>query len=152
MIIEPDELYFIDGQYVWTPERRAAAWDECFRRLEAVLQSRPVRKLILLVGIPGSGKSTYARAHDEDDVVVFDGYFGNPGRRARALGIANTHNVPVEGIWIDTPFERCVAQNAPRPPDRRVPVEAMQEMYDEVLRHPPTLAEGFVRVERVSRI
>src|SRR5438874_2423762 len=37
MIIEPDELYFENGRYVWSPERRDAVWARCFQEFEAAL-------------------------------------------------------------------------------------------------------------------
>src|SRR5262245_47011501 len=88
MIIEPDELYYEDGRYVWSPERRDAVWDRCFQDFEAALRRPGVRRAVILIGIPGSGKSTWARAHDAADVVVFDGAFNDPDRRHRAVAIA----------------------------------------------------------------
>jgi predicted kinase len=148
MIIEPDQGYYDAGQYVWTPERRDAAWEDSFARLRQALAAGGIRKVILLLGVPGSGKSTHARRADADDVVVFDGYFGVRARRARALEIARDAGVPVEAVWIDTPLDECLARNDRRSPDRRVPYEVIRAMAAELTADPPTLAEGFAAVTR----
>ena len=54
-----------------------------------------------MIGIPGSGKSTYARNHDAADVILFDGTFWTEDEMA-ACGAGNLPastlgHVPVSG-------------------------------------------------------
>jgi predicted kinase len=148
MIIEPDQYYYEAGRYVWSPERRDAAWERAYRTLEEALRSGRVRKVVVLMGIPGSGKSTWARAHDGDDVVIFDGFFAYKDRQARVLEIARAAGVPVEAVWMQADWDTALARNARRPPDRRVPDETMKEMRRLLEENPPTVEEGFAAVRK----
>jgi predicted kinase len=148
MIIEPDKHYLENGRYVWSPQRRDAAWARAFADLEKALATGRIRRVILLLGIPGSGKSTWADAHDGDDVVIFDGFFGYRERRTRALEIGAAAKVPVEVVWLEADWDTCVARNARRPEDRRVPEETMAQMRRLLEEDPPTVAEGFTAVRR----
>lgn len=150
MIIEPDQHYYREGTYEWTQERSAAAWDESYRRLEALLGSGDYRRLVLLIGPPGCGKSTYAAEHDGPDVVLFDGLFALPERRARALALAARHGVPVEAVWVRTDLAVCLERNGRRSPDRRVPEEAVRQAHQVLEETPPTCAEGFVAVRVIE--
>jgi predicted kinase len=143
MILEPDHFYYDGGRYVWSQERSEAAWAECYRRLTGALTRQPVRKLIMLVGLPGCGKSRYAREHDAADVVLFDGLFIDPARRRRVVEIARAAGVPVEAVWFRTDWDTCMARNAGRSPDRQVPAAVMEQLREHLAADPPTEAEGF---------
>jgi predicted kinase len=149
MIIEPDQFYFENGKYVWSPERSQENWEACYRRLDELLAEGTYRKVVILVGLPGCGKSTYTAANDAPDVVVFDGLFILPDRRARVLAVATRHGVPVEAVWIGTDLETCLARNARRSPDRRVPEDAIRQMKQILDATPPLLAEGLSAIIRV---
>ena len=143
MILEPDQFYYDGGRYAWTQERCDAAWAECYRALAEALARQPVRKVVILVGLPGCGKSRYARQHDADDVVLFDGLFIDRGRRARVVEIARAAGVPVEAVWFQTDWDTCAARNAGRSPDRQVPGATMEHLRGQLAAAPPTEAEGF---------
>jgi predicted kinase len=143
MILEPDQFYYDSGRYVWSQERCDAAWADSYRTLSEALARQPVRKVVMLVGLPGCGKSRYAREHDTADVVVFDGLFIDPARRRRVVEIARAAGVPVEAVWFRTDPDTCVARNAGRPPDRQVPAATMEQLRERLDADPPTEAEGF---------
>src|SRR5262249_52381876 len=82
MIIEPDPFYSGGGVFTWSPERSEASWEASYRRLQELLVGGAYRKVVILVGLPGCGKSTYTAANDAADVIVFDGLFIPPERRA----------------------------------------------------------------------
>jgi predicted kinase len=149
MIIEPDQFYFEDGVYTWSPERSEASWEACYRRLDELLAGGAYRKVVILVGLPGCGKSTYTAANDAAGVVVFDGLFVPPERRACVLAVAAKHRVPVEAVWIGTDLDTCLARNARRSPDRRVPEDAIRRMKETLDASPPSLAEGLAAVHRI---
>jgi predicted kinase len=150
MIIEPDKHYDDDGRYVWTLERSVVAWERSYEELRAALAGGTYRHVVALIGIPGCGKSTYARAHDEADVVLFDGFFGPSERRRRVLEIAASFGVPVEAVWLNADWQTCVRRNEQRRPDRRVPQETMEAMGRLLRENPPTLEEGFTAIREVA--
>src|SRR2546423_15549141 len=86
MIIESDQQLYENGRYYWTPQRVVAAWSRCLQQLTPALASGKYRLLMMLIGIPGSGKSTYASANDRPDVVIFDGTFVDAKRRGAGGG------------------------------------------------------------------
>jgi predicted kinase len=149
MIIEPDQFYFENGLYTWSPERAQESWEACYRQLDALLAGGHCRKVVILVGLPGCGKSTFTAANHATDVLLFDGLFIPVERRDRVLTIAARHGVPVEAVWIGTDLDACLARNAQRSPDRRVPDEAIRQIKQLLDASPPTLAEGFAAVHRV---
>jgi predicted kinase len=149
MIIEPDLHVYEGHKYAWSAERRRAAWAASVRLFQQTLEQQRVEQVILMVGIPGAGKSTYARAVDRDDVVVLDSTFVEPERRWQIMQIARQFAVPVMAVWMDTEWDICVKRNAERGEDRRVPIEVMQEMYQSLFDERPREEEGFVDVRRV---
>lgn len=146
----------------------------------------PSRCLVLLVGIPGSGKSTYlerrglrAVSTDEIRMLLFDNeeeqryqqwVFSllrhvvrarlssgvprtfvdatnlTPHDRKPLLAIASELNYPTFALYFDTPLETCMKRNQAR--GRKVPEDVMLRMAQKL--RPPTPAEGFERVDRVS--
>jgi predicted kinase len=150
MIIEPDQLLYENGKYFWTRERMNANWETCFGVLEEALRSGTVRRVVMLVGLPGSGKSTWAQSADAPDTVIFDGFFGFPHRRERLLKLAKSYGVPVEAAWVTTDLETCLARNAQRSEDRRVPEETIRVMANQLSLTPPMLEEGFAKLDRIS--
>jgi predicted kinase len=150
MIIEPDKYYDDAGRYVWTPERSVDAWERCYQELRAALAGGSYRRVVLLIGIPGSGKSTFARNHDAADVILFDGFFAAAERRRRVLAIAASFGVPVEALWLKVDWETCVHRNDQRRPDRRVPPETMEIMWRMLQETPPTVEEGFAAIREAT--
>jgi predicted kinase len=150
MIIESDQQLYEDGRYYWTPQRAVAAWSRCFQQLKSALASGKYRLLILLIGIPGSGKSTYASANDRPDVIIFDGTFVDATRRSRVTAAARAAGVPVIAVWLDTNFQKCLQRNQQRPADRQVPVDSMNVMLHRLNAAPPQLEEGFSQIYRIS--
>jgi predicted kinase len=150
MIIESDQLLYENGQYYWTPQRALAAWSRCYQQLTTALATRKYRLLMLLIGIPGSGKSTYAASQDRSDVIIFDGTFVDAMRRARVTAAAHAVGVPVIAVWLDTDFDTCVKRNQQRPADRRVPLDSMNMMLHRLVNSPPQLQEGFSQIYRIS--
>ena len=150
MIIEPDQHYFEDGVYRWTADKAVAAWDDCCRKLDEALSARAFRKVVILVGIPGAGKSTFARANDAEDVIFFDGLFVNKERRTRVVAVAANAGVPVEAVWFDLPWQTCYQRNDGRSIDRRIPDDALERMQRQLDADPPTTSEGLLSVQRIA--
>jgi hypothetical protein len=153
LVLEPDQYsYDSEGRYAWTIEKRDQAWEDCFARLSAALSSPSFHRAVLMIGIPGSGKSTMARKRAEPGLVVFDGVFAQRATRLRAVEIARKAGKPISAIWLQTPWDECIRRNALRSPDRRIPEESMRGMEIQLEREPPTLEEGYATLEIVESL
>jgi len=144
-------------------------------------------RIVVLVGLPGSGKSTYLEqlgvaglssdairgllADDENDQTIHERVFEtlryllrqrlalkrpvtyidatNLTLRERRpyLSIGAAFGCEVEALFFDAPLEVCLARNASR--ERVVPAEALAKMQERL--EPPSTAEGFARVTRISQ-
>lgn len=129
------------------------AWAQCHRRLRELLRQPWVRLVVVTVGPPGAGKTTWARALLESKptgLVVFDACWTQMGRRrglARQIARAGKRSVLVRVV---TPLAVCRARNAQRTPDRRVQDAAVVRCWTRLRQHPPRRSEGWGRVVRVS--
>ena len=106
MILAPDDL-LPQGPSRWTPGAVGEAWSTCRRALKVALLDPEVLTVGILVGIPGSGKTAWARTHQEPGLVLFDACWAQAGRRAavaRQIRRAGRHAV---AIWIRTPLQVC---------------------------------------------
>ena len=148
-IVSPDaHLINEEGKYEWSVPRVQKAWDMARAELRVVLYY--AERLVLMVGVPGAGKSTWLDAHGEQGAVYFDATLCGDKARAEFVTLARSMGKPVEVVWLDTPLAVCLARNAARTPDRRVPEGEVRKMADKLARFPPTMREGFSRVTRVT--
>lgn len=151
MHINPDHFLETAEGRVWTAERNARAWEQCFAALQmALMAARPGARLYVLVGAQGSGKSTWARrlSEREPDAIVFDAILVKRSERAPILLAANEHGVPVVAVWFHTPLAVCLARNAARPPDQVADEQGLRNVFAAV--EAPTEGEGFVEVMQIS--
>src|SRR5262245_10528530 len=68
--------------------------------------------------------------------------------RARAIALARRFGIRTTAIWINTPLERALIQNARRPADEVVPDSAVRSVFG--LLEAPTIEEGFEEVVGVN--
>lgn len=148
-IISPDH-HLIDpetGLYRWTVDRVRDAWVVSKAELEAALAAGGVSKVVLMVGIPASGKTTWLTRNAEPGVVYFDATFKNARSRRPILDVVRRYGVPVEAVVVATPLDEALRRNSTRPPDRRVPEEFIRSQYQTLTGGGmPTRNEGFRRV------
>jgi len=143
MIVSPDaHLYTEDGKYHWTPERLKEAWGRSREAFTGHLQWGNPSKVVLLMGVPAAGKSTWLAEHMRAGVLYFDATFALPEWREPWIKQATVEGVPVEIVWLDTPLAVCIERNATRSEDRRVPEATMRAMHSNIMSSPPSEAEG----------
>lgn len=149
MLLAPDDLLPV-GPARWTRETVSEAWQHERRRLREALADTAVRQVVCLVGVPGSGKSTWALDHDQLGMVIFDACWAEAGkRRALAAQIRAAGKLPI-AVWLRTPLAVCRERNAARPPERRVPDVALLRACVALRDKPPTVAEGWAVVLEVD--
>jgi predicted kinase len=152
MVISPDFYLIVEetGEYVWSVDRVKDAWRKTYQAYDAALKYGSFKKVILLIGIPASGKSTWLRAHEERDTIYVDATFTTKSSRFYFLGLASEHNIPVEAVVMDTPIAVCMNRNQCRPVNRRVPDDQVINMNAKLQTEMPTIEEGFVKVTHVT--
>jgi predicted kinase len=130
-------------------------------------------ELIVLVGIPGSGKSTIARERfprhkrisldalrtrkredteiakclqNGEDIIV-DNTNTTIKSRRKYIEAASVFGIPVRAVYLNTPIEVALQRNALREGRELIPDRAVR-MYYRML-EPPTTREGFESVEEI---
>lgn len=148
MIISPDSYLMEDGEYVWSVPRVIEAWDKSKKAARLALFDGAIKpdKLVLLMGAPASGKTTWLREHEDERCLYIDATFDLPWKRAPWIEMAQEAGVPVTLVYFQTPLDVCLERNALRSEDRMVPSEVVRAMFQKMASSPPTLEEGFVRI------
>ena len=105
-------------------------------------QPRPQKEVVIMVGYPGSGKSTWAIAEEKNGYIridgdnlktpnkmvkeaqkhistckqgiIFDSTGGTKKRRETFIAFAKIHGLPVKVIWFQTSIEESMRRNALR--------------------------------------
>ena len=150
-VISPDAFLINDeGVYEWTPDRGTAAWDRAYAEL-----GKTLGPIVVLVGVPGSGKSTWLKTKISEEgldpkVVFFDATNVTRVGRQPLIEIAREQDRLIEAVVFQCRLITCLRRNAERPPERRVPTPTMMKMGAAVVTEAPTLSEGFWRLTRVE--
>lgn len=146
MIISPDNFrYDTRGYYDSSIEATARAWDRTFSELNEALLVRPDR-LVLLIGLPGSGKSTWAERADNSSDIFLDATLTRKIERMPLIQLAQKHHIPTTGMVFMTPMLDCMFRNMGRSADRRVPHNVLARMVENMQAEPVTLDEGFSHI------
>jgi predicted kinase len=96
------------------------------------------------MGVQGGGKTTWIRKNYEalgPCAVFMDAAVPARRHRERVLALAKRAAVRTVAVWVNTPLDQALAQNAKRPDDEVVPEFAVRSVFE--LLEAPTLEEGF---------
>lgn len=149
--ISPDSHLYVDGVYSFTQDRARAAWEACYQELDEVLADPQVTRVVLLVGVPASGKSTWvSQQADDPTTVLFDATFAKLDWRTPVVEKVLAAGKQVDAVWVWSPPEVVKERNALRPDDRVIPEDVIEDMFGYLDAEPPTRAEGFSAVLLVS--
>jgi predicted kinase len=131
-------------------------------------------EIVVLVGIPGSGKTTLAlssfpnhrrinldtlhtRKREDEEIanslsngrdIIIDNTNTTERSRLKYIRLARLFCVPIRAIYLECPLELALERNALREGKGRVPDNAVR-FYNKILR-PPSVEEGFDRIEVVE--
>lgn len=123
MIITLDDYRRELGNKRTGPRIRARAERElrqCF------YPGKPYTKVIIMVGLPASGKSTWAQAHDDDHTVIYDTCCVTAEYRSRVKLQAGAPRTEI--VWVDTTLGECLRRNQDRLKANRVPENMIRWM------------------------
>jgi hypothetical protein len=147
-VISHDAYLEREGTYHYTPARHERATKAAAAEFRRKVASTRIDDVVLVVGIPGAGKTTYVagQAQRLRRTLFFDATMTTPERRAPLIHEALRHGKPVRITWMNTPLRLALERNARRPPGRRVPDENVEDYHRQILAAPPELAEGALEV------
>lgn len=140
MIISPEAIV---GQAIRSPDAVRAAWREAMRAFREQLDDPDVLDVAVMIGIPGSGKSTWAQRHDVPRSVIFDAVWSRAGRRVALASRIRRAGKTAIAVWVKTPIGLCMQRQAERPAWRRVPEATIRRNALDLKRQPPTWHEGW---------
>lgn len=153
IVICPDNLRFrntsnpTESFYDSSKEASQMAWHTCLEALGQKLQDAAV--LHLMVGIPGSGKSTWLTDLDPEKFpghIFFDATLTRRVERELLIQMAHRHDVEAVAEVFFVPLAVCVERNGWRSPDRMVPFYVLSSMLENLRKEPVTLEEGFSQI------
>jgi predicted kinase len=151
-VFNPDDYLWTPEGRIYTEERNAAAWEQMYADLDAILKiAEPAARLYVVMGVQGGGKSTWIRNNCRalgPSAVFMDAAVPARRHRERVLALAQRSSVRTIAVWINTSLDRALLQNAQRPNGEVVPEFAVRSVFG--LLQAPSRDEGFDEVIVIS--
>ena len=143
MHINPD-LYLQTPQgRVFSEALNLEAWEQCYRALDDVLMTKTVKKVYLLIGAQGAGKTIWAKQQDQHkaNCVFFDAILVKKSERKIILDKINLFNIRCVAVHFNTDLKECLMRNRQRADDEIVNEQALKNVFQAI--EIPQLEEGF---------
>jgi len=151
MIIAPDDFLAPEEEYTetFTPARMKRARREAWAKLAQEIRTGWYNKLYVLSGAPASGKSTWARENDAEDVLIFDACHVSKQSKQRVADIARENGFDGEFILVvmHTPLKTCIERNRARK-GKTVPEGVLRDIYRNI-GSPEDLVKPFLKTYHV---
>jgi len=151
MHINPDHFLQTEAGRVTTRARNNEAWRESYRAFhQALAVAGPDTRVYVLVGAPGSGKSTWAAqiTRDRPRDIIFDAILVTHRERCPILAASEARGVKAIAVWFKTPLGVCLTRNASRPHDEIASEVGIRNVFAAI--EPPSLLEGFDEVLEIE--
>ncbi|WP_137939414.1 ATP-binding protein [Chitinivorax sp. B] len=150
--INPDHFLDMSGNVTLTSEDVVAAWELAYEAMERQLRAvGPHATLYVVFGLQGAGKTTWVEQNAHrfgPDAVFLDGPLPSRTKRTRAVVLAKSMGRKVVAVWLNTPFDVALAQNATRTGLACIREEAIRHVYDQL--EPPSIEEGFDQIMEIN--
>lgn len=147
MHINPDHYLETEHGRVFTAQRNKEAWKKCFADLRHELMNNPaVKKIYILIGCQGSGKSTWAnwKKVEEPDNIIFDALLVKRNERQKIIQIASLQEIECIAVFFNTSLSVCLERNVQRKADHYINENALINVYS--LIEKPSIQEGFSEI------
>ena len=144
VILDPDEH---EQRYTDPPE----AFAHVARTLrDEILPDPSIHTIYVMIGPPGSGKSTWAKENAAPGSCILDACHAYPPKRKAILGRLKRCGKRAVAVWMRTPLFTCWDQDARRGPPKTVGRTKIGAQYEEIESNPPRLSQGWDEVIEVK--
>jgi predicted kinase len=134
------------------------AWAWAYKTAGNLVATKCVDLLVLPVGLPGAGKSTYiehmgditaGNAVVRGNVLVFDAMWLMARDRTAAVNLLKGAGISfAKAVYFDTPTDVCIARQELRGYDKQLPARLIRATARNL--QMPTRAEGFDAIEVIT--
>lgn len=121
-VISPDERLYVDGVYDFNNKAlREVAWNTCRQEFQSILKRPLPTRVYLLVGLPGSGKTTWTgkkELYQDKHSVIIDATNTTQFSRSQWMQLIMQErykpnaDIKVCAVLFDTPYSVIVERNS----------------------------------------
>ena len=142
-VVSPDAFRVVGGKYrIGTRKQEEEAWGKAYKKLEELLGRNLKMRLYVLVGLPCSGKTTWAEdaevATDRHPVVWDATNLASMDRYRLVVSLSRFQDLPKTCVYFDTDMEIIRERNRTlRMSDKRMSDDDLTEMNSRLQRPDP---------------
>ncbi|NNM68393.1 MAG: AAA family ATPase [Gallionella sp.] len=142
-VVSPDAYRMIGGKYRMSSRKQEEeAWGKAYKTLEELLSRNLKMRLYILVGLPCSGKTTWAEegevATDRHPVIWDATNLTSMDRYRLVVSLSRYQDLPKTCVYFDTDMEVIRERNCTqRSPDKRMSDDELSLMRDKLEKPDP---------------